>query len=111
MEEHRRTTRANLGNGVAAEVSFPDLTQTARHRVYIKGRASDIGTGGMFFCTQEFVPMDLNIDIHVFFNADRSVNFHAIGKAVRRVKSGVGIRFTHVNMEDFNSCVMYMLSQ
>lgn len=73
------------------------------------GDVRDIGAGGMFLHTRDFIPLATNLGITICFDSGtrkKNLSISAKGRVVRSDSDGVGIRFTSINLNRFRDCVI-----
>ncbi|MFP4532120.1 MAG: PilZ domain-containing protein [Desulfobacterales bacterium] len=78
------------------------------------GDVRDIGSGGMFLNTRDFIPVTTNLGITICFDSEvekQNLSISAQGQVVRSEKNGVGIRFTNINLNRFRNCVIEKINK
>ena len=110
----RDASRTRIGGEFEAEVQFSDPSNTQYRKILTaRGRIDDLGAKGIFLNTQKDVPLNQPLDIRILFEPKirDGLSMEAQGIAMRKTTSGVGIRFTEIDVGRLGECVLEMLNR
>ena len=112
-KQTRKNTRTQVWPDTRAILRIVDPLAPRRKVKTIKGRVGDLGATGMFFITKEFVPVPAKAEIVIDFDAKRpaTLTLEAAGETVRRAADGVGIKFTSIDMQRLQDCIMTRMNR
>ena len=105
----RKNTRSKVWDDIEATISLLDpLSDSGRNVLHVNGKIGDISATGMFFQTAEDIPVPSKAEISIEFDPKRPGNLtlQAIGETVRTSAEGVGVRFTSINLQRLQQCIM-----
>jgi len=80
-----------------------------KKNITIKGGIRDIGSSGMFFISNETIPVPAVAEITINFDTvSNKPEFilKAYGKTVRAMPNGVGIEFTKIDLTKLQQCII-----
>ena len=109
----RKSTRSVVWDNTVATIEIQDPFEAkAKKKLTIKGGVWDLGAEGMFFVSEEVIPVDAQADILIDFDSSRpgSIQLKAAGKIVRLGTDGVGIRFSRINLAELQRCISRRLN-
>ncbi len=113
--QRRRATRSQVWPETKAYLEFllPNNHDTVqRHKSC--GDVKDIGAGGMFLKTGDFIPVATNLGITICFDTEsgaRNLSISAQGQVVRSSMHGIGIRFTSIDLNKFRDCLIKKINR
>lgn len=105
----RGNTRSQVWADTIATIEVPDpYSPGGRAVLTITGPIGDLGSTGMFLKTEESVPIPAKAEITIDFNPERPMTLYltARGETVRSDPGGVGIRFTQINIQRLQQCIL-----
>ncbi len=105
----RKNTRSAVWEDITATLEMKDpLDPRGQKRIIVKGNVKDLGAEGMFFVSNESIPVDAKAYIVIDFNPGQpgAWTLAAKGKTVRKAPEGVGIRFSSVDLRKMQRCIM-----
>jgi c-di-GMP-binding flagellar brake protein YcgR len=111
----RKVKRSQTWPDTMATLRVNDsYSETGRGSIVFKGRVDDLSAGGMFFQTDEAVPVPAKAEIDIDFdpasNGSKLV-LKATGETVRAVKNGVGIRFDQIDLAEMQRCIISRMNR
>jgi hypothetical protein len=110
----RKVTRSPVWPETEATVTYTDKFNMKTHnQLSIRGGVGDLGSSGMFLLTKEEIPLNTKVDIAINFDpsAESSeLSLSASGKTVRITKDGVGIKFTAIDLNQLQKCIISRLN-
>jgi hypothetical protein len=113
--QKRRSTRSNVWPDTDATIKVQDPRGINKSQhLTVTGKVENLGSRGMFFITDEFVPISgfAEITIHFDSNICESVPLvQASGRVVRLAEKGVGIKFTSINLKELQKCILKKINQ
>ena len=110
----RLNTRSQVWPDVTATIIVEDPFSVAGRKVLtISGNVGDLGSTGFFLKTVETVPIPANVQITIDFDPTHPQLFTltAFGETVRATREGVGIKFTRINLQRMQECIMGRINQ
>lgn len=106
----RKCTRSHTWPETEAKVTFKEFIGAKKTRERsVVGQVADLGALGMLLKTMEPVPLHTSASIEIRFDpGSRSADLklRASGKVVRLCKDGVGIRFTAIDLDRLQACIV-----
>jgi c-di-GMP-binding flagellar brake protein YcgR len=112
--QKRRYTRSKAWPDTMATIKVQDsFGYNKIHCMTVTGQVEDLGCSGMFFISEEFVPVPGYAEIIIHFDSNPEMSDMAIkasGRTVRLNKKGVGIRFTSINLEKLQKCIIQKIN-
>lgn len=105
----RSNTRSRVWPDTLATVKLKDPYDTeGRSVITICGTVADLGSEGMFVKTDEAVAVPSSAEITIDFNPDRpgTICVHAMGRAVRSADNGIGLKFTTIDVQRLQKCIL-----
>jgi hypothetical protein len=113
-ENSRKVTRSPVWPETEATLTYMDKTNMKTHnQLSIRGGVGDLGSSGMFFLTKEDIPLNTKVDIAINFDPGAEsleLTLSASGKTVRSTKDGVGIKFTAIDLNQLQKCIISRLN-
>ena len=110
----RKVTRSPVWPETEAIVTYGDLfAMKSKKNMTVHGKVGDLGSSGMFFLTNESIPLDIPVSITINFDPQSSrsdLSLSASGQTVRSAKSGVGIKFTSIDLQQLQKCIIAKLN-
>lgn len=73
----------------------------------------DLGSSGMLFLTKDHVPLNTVVAITINFDPSSKssdLSLSASGKTVRITEGGVGIKFTSIDLNKLQKCIISKLN-
>ncbi|MFW6297663.1 MAG: PilZ domain-containing protein [Desulfosalsimonas sp.] len=109
----RVNTRSRVWPDTKATLKVLDPMSPVRRILTIKGNVSNLGSTGMFMITNEAVPVPAKAEIVIDFDPSRSesLTIEALGEVVRTAENGVGVRFTTINTERLQECILARMNR
>jgi hypothetical protein len=107
----RKVTRSSVWPETEAVVTYLDLILKKNRS--IQGKVGDLGSKGMFLLTNEPVPLDIAVAITINFAKSPQMShlsLSASGKTVRTTSEGVGIKFTSIDLQKLQKCIIAKLN-
>ena len=110
----RKTTRTQAWRDTRATVELiHSESLNGEKSLRISGQVENIGAGGMFLHTDNYVPVPSKADIFISFDSEAEVpllDVSAKGRIIRRSEDGVGIKFTYINLAKLQHCIITRLN-
>ena len=79
-----------------------------------QGKVGDLGSSGMFFLTNEPVTLDIPVAITINFAPQSprasDLSLSASGQTVPPTTEGVGIKFTSIDLQKLQKCIVAKLN-
>jgi len=114
-EDNRKTSRKIVWDDTEATIKVDDpFSSGSRQTITIRGNVGNLSTGGMFLKTQEPVPASSKTEILINFDptsASSNLSVKAYGETVRSVETGVGIRFTTIDITELQQCIIKRMNK
>lgn len=109
----RKNTRTKVWPDTKATIKVADPMSPVRKILTVTGNVSDLGAHGLFLITNEAVPVPAKAEIFIDFDPlhPASVAIEALGEVVRSAENGVGIRFTTINVERLQNCILARMNR
>ena len=109
----RVNTRTRVWPDTKATIRVADPYSPAREVLTIEGQVGDLGGTGMFLITRDPVPVPAEAEIQIDFDPARpsSLRVHAQGETVRSSTDGVGIRFTAIDLNHLQQCILARMNR
>ena len=110
----RKHTRSTVWEDITATLSIKDPFGSGKRNVLtIEGTVKDIGAHGMFFTSNENIPVGTKADIVIDFDPGRSgkLSLKAQGEIIRRGDTGVGVNFVNINLQRLQECIMARMNR
>mgnify|MGYP001068248752 CR=1 FL=1 len=116
VDKYRRaSTRSQVWPDTEAIVEITDpMSASGRGKLRVRGNVKDLGSYGMFFETQEYIPSNVEVEVEIIFDPNSRVSnllIKAIGKTVRRTSEGIGIKFTKIDLSRLQRCIMEKMNR
>lgn len=105
----RKYTRSTVWDDIRAILSMKDPFGSSKRNVLtIEGTVRDIGAHGMFFISDENIPVGTKADIVIDFDPGQpgKLSLKAQGEIVRTGTGGVGVIFLNINLQRLQECIM-----
>jgi len=108
VENKRAYTRSRVWPDTMATVRVKDPYDAGASVITIRGIVSDLGGHGMFVKTDEIVPVPSRAEITIDFDPVEpgTICINAMGDVVRSSGDGIGIRFTTIDMQKLQECIL-----
>ncbi len=113
----------NKRNNTRSQV-WPDTTATikvaeaygagSRRHTIIKGIVQNLGANGFFIKTDEIAPVPARADIVIDFDPESKIpamTIRAEGETVHNSKGGIGIRFTNIDLNKLQKCIVAKMNK
>ncbi|MFW6052567.1 MAG: PilZ domain-containing protein [Desulfosalsimonas sp.] len=112
-KQRRTNTRTRVWPDTRATIKVADPMSKTRKILTIKGVVGDLGSSGMFLMTNETVSVPAKAEIIIDFDPSgpSSIFIEAQGEVVRSTKNGLGIRFTTINIERLQKCILARMNR
>ena len=109
----RENTRTQVWADTSAIVKVADPYSQSREVLTIRGRVADLGGTGMFLVTGDPVPVPAEAEVLIEFDPARpsALRVQARGQTVRTAKDGVGIRFTEIDLNRLQQCILARMNR
>ena len=109
-ENNRKSTRKKVWEDTEATIKVDDpFAGGSRKTITIKGIVDNLSTGGMFLRTKETVPALSKSEITINFDPVSNTSdlvVKALGEIVYACDSGMGIKFTSIDMAELQQCII-----
>ncbi|MCF8111716.1 MAG: PilZ domain-containing protein [Desulfobacteraceae bacterium] len=112
-KQKRENTRTKVWPDTRATIKVADPMSKTRKILTIKGVVGDLGSSGMFLITNETVSVPAKAEIIIDFDPSRpsSIVIEALGEVVRSTQNGLGIRFTSINIDRLQKCILARMNR
>ncbi len=113
-DQKRQHTRSRVWADIEATLNLEDpFSPGGRNFLQIRGKIEDLGSSGMFFKTEEPIPVPVPVEITIDFDPDHpgKLSIQAHGETVRKTSAGVGIRFTGINLQQLQQCILARMNR
>lgn len=110
----RKHTRSTVWDDITAIFSIKDPFGSGKRDVLvIKGAVRDIGAHGMFFISNENIPVGTKADIVIDFDPGQpgKLSIKAQGEIIRSGAGGVGVNFLNINLQRLQECIMERMNR
>lgn len=109
----RENTRTRVWADTKATIKVADPYSLSREVLTISGGVADLGGTGMFLVTGDPVPVPAEAEISIDFDPARPSlhRVHARGQIVRSSEDGVGIRFTDIDLNRLQQCILARMNR
>jgi hypothetical protein len=111
----RKNTRSQVWPDTKA---FLKITEEyggrSRSHIKLSGVVQNLGSNGFFLETKEIVPVPAKAEIVIDFDpkSDSPVlKIQATGQTVHRSKGGIGIRFTGIDLNKLQKCIVAKMNK
>lgn len=115
ISNKRRCTRSKVWKHTKATLKMHDHHDYGSRRIIrINGDVTDIGSDGMFLSSLEYIPVPAKAEIKINFDPDSDFNDCSIlvqGETVRESKKGVGIKFTSIDINKLQECIINKMNK
>ncbi len=115
LKQRRVSTRSQVWEDTQATITFSDPTQPERRSTLsLKGKVRDLGSNGMFLETEEHIAANTELHIEICFDPASHVSnlpIKAKGETVRRNEEGIGIRFTAIDLQRLQKCIVEKMNR
>lgn len=106
----RKNTRSQTWPDTKATIKVEEAYGSgSRSRITVTGVVQNLGASGFFLQTEETLPLLAKADILIDFDsASESSNLtvRAAGETVHMTMRGVGIRFTSIDLNKLQKCIV-----
>lgn len=106
----RKTTRSQTWPDTKATIKVEDAYgQGTRSRLTVTGTVQNLGASGFFLQTEEIVPLLAKADIIIDFDSESDssiLTVRAAGETVHATKGGIGVRFTAIDLNKLQKCII-----
>ena len=111
----RKNTRSQAWPDTKATIKVvEDFGGGSRSRIQITGIVQNLGATGFFIETSEIVPIPSRAEISIYFEPElksSGLKIQAIGETVHMSKSGIGIRFTSIDLNKLQKCIISKMNR
>lgn len=111
----RKNTRSQAWPDTKATIKVvEDYGGSSRSRIKITGNVQNLGANGFFIETSEIVPIHARADISIYFEPESTssgLQIRATGETVHISKSGIGIRFTSIDLNKLQKCIIAKMNK
>lgn len=111
----RRNTRSQVWPDTKATIKVAEAYGgSSRRHITITGTVQNLGAKGFFIETEEIVPVPARTDIVINFDPDSKLPTMAIkatGETVHINKEGIGIRFTSIDLNKLQKCIVAKMNK
>jgi hypothetical protein len=111
----RKVTRSPVWPETEAMLKYSDaFDMKAKRDLTIQGGVGDLGSSGMFFLTNEIIPLNAAVEITINFDPKSSSpdsSLSASGQTVRTTPEGVGIKFTSIDLKKLQKCIVSKINR
>ena len=113
--DQRRNTRSATWPDTKATIKIVDAYGgSSRSRITVTGVVQNLGASGFFLKTEESLPLLAKADILIDFDSasDASaLTIRAAGETVHAAKGGVGLRFTSIDLNKLQKCIIAKMNK
>ncbi|MBC2716847.1 MAG: hypothetical protein HF978_16205 [Desulfobacteraceae bacterium] len=106
----RKNTRSQVWPDTKATIKVAEsYGGSSRSRIKITGNVQNLGSNGFFIETDEIVPIPSQADIIISFDPESKspgLTIQATGETVHISKGGIGIRFTNIDLNKLQKCII-----
>jgi len=111
----RKNTRSQVWPDTKAILKVTeDYGGGSRSHIKISGTVQNLGSNGFFIETNESVPIPAKTEIIIDFDPESNspaFKIQATGKTVHMSKGGVGIRFTAIDLNKLQKCIIAKMNK
>lgn len=113
-QNSRKVTRSPVWPETEAIVRYTDSSSMKTlNQLTVRAGVSDLGSSGMFLLTKQDIPLNTAVDVDINFDPSAKSSdlvVSASGKTVRATKDGVGIKFTAIDLNRLQKCIVAKLN-
>ncbi len=106
----RRYTRSQTWSDTTAHLKVTEeYGEGSRSSIRLSGPVENLGANGFFLKTDEIVSVPAKTDIEIDFDPHSdspALKIQAIGQTVHLSKGGIGIRFTSIDLNKLQKCII-----
>ena len=113
-KQMRKNTRTQVWPDTKATIKVDDPYSPVRRVLTITGQVGDLGSTGMFLITEEKVPVPAKAEIIIDFDSSKAsstLRIDARGETVRAADKGIGIKFTSIDMQRLQECILARMNR
>lgn len=111
----RKNTRSQVWPDTRATIKvMEDYGAGSRQSIKITGSVRNLGSNGLFLETDEIVPIPAKTEVIIDFDPESSspaFKIQATGKTVHMSQSGVGVRFTNIDLNKLQKCIVAKMNK
>jgi len=111
----RKNTRSQAWPDTKATINvMEDYGGSSRSRIKITGNVQNLGANGFFIETEEIVPIPARTDIVIDFDSESKSSglmIRATGETVHISKGGIGIRFSSIDLNKLQKCIIAKMNK
>lgn len=111
----RKNTRSQVWPDTKATLKVTeDYGGGSRSRINISGIVNNLGSNGFFIVTDEKVPIPAKTEIIIDFDPESNspaFKIQASGQTVHMTKEGIGIRFTTIDLNKLQKCIVAKMNK
>ena len=114
-KSRRTSTRTQVWSDTEAIITAADpMAPSGRAKIRVQGGVRDIGSFGMFFVTQEYLPRNVEVEIEILFDPNSrlsKLSVKARGNTVHRTPEGIGIKFSEIDLSRLQRCIIEKMNR
>jgi hypothetical protein len=111
----RKNTRSQTWPDTKATIKVADAYGgSTRNHITVTGVVQNLGASGFFLETDEIVPILAKTDIIIDFDAASEgsvLTVRASGQTVHLSRGGVGVRFTSIDLNKLQKCIIAKMNK
>ena len=111
----RKNTRSQVWPDTKATLRVTeDYGGGSRSHINISGTVKNLGSNGFFIETDEMVPIPSKTEIIIDFDPESNspaFKIQATGQTVHTTKGGIGIRFTTIDLNKLQKCIVAKMNK
>jgi len=111
----RKNTRSQVWPDTKVTIKVvEDYGGGSRSRIKITGNVQNLGSNGFFIETSEIVPIPAQAEISIYFEPETKssgLKIRATGETVHMSKKGIGIRFTSIDLNKLQKCIIAKMNR
>lgn len=111
----RKNTRSQTWPDTKATIKIADAYGgKMRGHITVTGVVQNLGASGFFLETDEIVPLLAKTEIIIDFDSsaeESSMTVRASGETVHMTRGGVGVRFTSIDLNKLQKCIIAKMNK
>lgn len=111
----RKNTRSQAWPDTMAAIKVAeDYGGATRSHIKISGPVRNLGASGFFIETEDLVPVPARTEIIIDFDPQSKLpgmTIQATGETVHVAKGGIGIRFTSIDLNKLQKCIIAKMNK
>ncbi len=111
----RKNTRSQVWPDTKATLRVTeDYGGGSRSHIMISGIVQNLGSNGFFIATEEMVPIPAKAEIVIDFDPESkspAFKVQASGQTVHMTKGGIGVRFTTIDLNKLQKCIIAKINK